>query len=593
VRLEVETAPVVSAEQVKRYLYDIHLTLFKAEFRYYSFDVKQAWEDGIRQWWEGRHSPLVDILGPIRDALSWFWDHILKPPLEALLSGVRWALEQAIKGVSWIVEGIASTLGSLWGYLQSLGSWIWEKISSGISWLWNLAKEGFEAVKGGLSWLWSELKSGLEWVYNGVASIMSSIAEHIVSGLKGLLSIFEKVGEWIWNAIKAGANWIYEHFIEPIVKSIEKVWETIVGSLARAVYRWGHQDPEGAFERAMTVWTTATGLYLAARTGAQAVEALFPTKELGLDEYVTKAAEIGGLFAFGHTMYSTVYDAAVKVPLHYEAMSKYTPMIPGAGDLVRFELREVFRPEMRKEQLSPPPSEDFYKWMRYQGYDRYWADSYWAAHWELPSVSQAYEMFQRLRPGRVPPEHVFTEKDLRDLLKRLDILPAYHDRLIRIAYRPISRVDIRRMYRLGVLTEDGVKQAFLDLGYSPEDAEAMTRFTVLYETPEEKVSGPPAELKPLIKEGFWTAEMARDWYAAYAKVADPLEQFIWEAMLAYTYDYLMDCRSLILERLRRKKLTKSEALAQLGEVMADAERAKLLVELTTSKMKVEEELEAS
>ncbi|GAH71459.1 unnamed protein product, partial [marine sediment metagenome] len=46
------------------------------------------------------------------------------------------------------------------------------------------------------------------------------------------------------------------------------------------------------------------------------------------------------------------------------------------------------------------------------------------------------------------------------------------------AYRRLSRVDIRRMYRVGVLNEAEVLGAYSELGYNERDAKRMSAFTV-------------------------------------------------------------------------------------------------------------------
>lgn len=161
-------------------------------------------------------------------------------------------------------------------------------------------------------------------------------------------------------------------------------------------------------------------------------------------------------------------------PGSVDLIKKLHRVIPSPGDLVRFELREVWRPEFRPGLLTPPPSGKFKAEMAKHGYSPDSADDFWAAHWELPSVGQGYEMHFRLP--------AFTEDRLRTLMRRLDILPEYHDELIKIAFRPFTRVDVRRMYRVGVLDRAGVKRAYLDLGYDEEKAEAMTAFTIKYET---------------------------------------------------------------------------------------------------------------
>jgi len=134
-------------------------------------------------------------------------------------------------------------------------------------------------------------------------------------------------------------------------------------------------------------------------------------------------------------------------------------------DLVRFALREVWRPELRPELLSPDAPDKYYSLMARQGFDHDSAADYWAAHWELPSVGMGFQMYHRLDS--------FTEVDLRALLTRLDILPRYHDQLIQIAYNTYTRVDARRMYAAGVLTADEVYRSYLNQGYDADKALAL------------------------------------------------------------------------------------------------------------------------
>jgi len=73
-----------------------------------------------------------------------------------------------------------------------------------------------------------------------------------------------------------------------------------------------------------------------------------------------------------------------------------------------------------------------------------------------------------------------TREELETLLRAQDVMPGYRDKLVNIAYRPYTRVDVRRMYGLGVLDEAGVKTSYMDIGFDEEKAEKMTQFTILY-----------------------------------------------------------------------------------------------------------------
>jgi len=144
--------------------------------------------------------------------------------------------------------------------------------------------------------------------------------------------------------------------------------------------------------------------------------------------------------------------------------------IPPIADIITMAVREAFTPEIaarfgQYEDLPQP----FVEWVGKKGLSREWAERYWAAHWTLPSPQQGFEMLHR---------GVITKEDLQLLLRALDIMPFWRDKLIQISYSPLTRVDVRRMYGLGVLTEQAVTTAYKQIGYSDENANKLTEFTV-------------------------------------------------------------------------------------------------------------------
>lgn len=178
---------------------------------------------------------------------------------------------------------------------------------------------------------------------------------------------------------------------------------------------------------------------------------------------------------------------------------------PGVGDLVRMEIREVWRPEFRDKLLYQGVTKQYLKNMEIMGLNQAFAEDFWRAHWELPSLQQGFEMFHRLRSDKGDVRRPFTEEDIRTLLRIQDVLPDYHDQLIAIAYQPITRIDIRRMYQVGYLTtKDQLKSRYQDIGYSPADASALTDFTVIDVQTEKQ-----AELILSIKDRYETGELTR------------------------------------------------------------------------------------
>lgn len=154
-----------------------------------------------------------------------------------------------------------------------------------------------------------------------------------------------------------------------------------------------------------------------------------------------------------------------------------TELRPGIQDIITQAVREAFTPDIVREfqldaELPPVYVEEAQK----LGLPREFAERFWFAHWVLPSLSQGFEMFHRLRDPASPTH--FSLDDLRTLVKTQDISPFFRDRLIEIAFAPFTRVDVRRMFRDGVLNEQQVQDAYKDIGYDETKSEQLTAWTV-------------------------------------------------------------------------------------------------------------------
>ena len=157
-----------------------------------------------------------------------------------------------------------------------------------------------------------------------------------------------------------------------------------------------------------------------------------------------------------------------------ETLLKLAEFVPSAQDVIRFAVREVYNPATVARFGQLEGFEDIWKLaekdvtaarMTKDAYSKYWA-----AHWELPSINQAYEMLHR---GYIKPD------DLDKLLVAADVMPFWRDKIKAVSYNTFTRVDIRRMHKLGVLDEAGVLKAHKDIGYNEEDAKRLTQFTLL------------------------------------------------------------------------------------------------------------------
>ena len=154
-----------------------------------------------------------------------------------------------------------------------------------------------------------------------------------------------------------------------------------------------------------------------------------------------------------------------------EALIRLSEAIPGPQDIIRFAVREVYDPVQRAaldldaeiEPVLKGAADD----IRTAGLPEDTFRKFWAAHWVLPSVGQSFEMRHR---------GVIDDVGLNSILKALDIAAVWRDRLQAIAFTPFTRVDIRRMHKLGVLDDSAVLRAYKDIGYDDEKAQLQVDF---------------------------------------------------------------------------------------------------------------------
>jgi len=146
--------------------------------------------------------------------------------------------------------------------------------------------------------------------------------------------------------------------------------------------------------------------------------------------------------------------------------------IPQAGDLIRMAVREAWNDQVaRRYGYDEDYPAEFGEWMGKQGYNPAWPRRWWRAHWEVPGPTMARDMLWRTD---------MTEDDYATLLKVADYPPLYRKWMIETAYQPYTRVDVRRMYQVGVIrTYAELVKAHTDIGYDLEKAQKLADFTIL------------------------------------------------------------------------------------------------------------------
>lgn len=150
----------------------------------------------------------------------------------------------------------------------------------------------------------------------------------------------------------------------------------------------------------------------------------------------------------------------------YEKVMKFYPT---PSDLVTWQAREVYEPDAitkygLDDEFDKLELEPFHK----AGMSDEQIKNYWRAHWVHASWTQVTDMLHR---GQL------TEAEVRDWFRLIEIPPFWRDKFIAISYRPVTRVDLRRLYKTGVYDRAQVKAGYIALGNAPEIAEHLTLWT--------------------------------------------------------------------------------------------------------------------
>lgn len=158
-----------------------------------------------------------------------------------------------------------------------------------------------------------------------------------------------------------------------------------------------------------------------------------------------------------------------------------TEQIPPMSEILRYMVRDVDDTNLvayfgMDDQFDVKFGSQLKEWAEGLGITEQFARYSWRAHWSIPAPGQLYTFYHRLRndpafwQGRPPIEVI------KEALVQQDILPFWHDAFIATSFKPLTRVDARRAFEIGAIDEPALEKAYLDQGYSDENAKTLVDF---------------------------------------------------------------------------------------------------------------------
>ena len=131
-------------------------------------EVVMFWRGEIQtiHGWNNIVGQIVDaVVSPIRAAIQWFWENVIRPGIEILLAGVKFVADRIL--------GVVNAVLAKFGEVQT---WI----QSGIKWVWEQAHGFFSAIA-------EVLKQIGVWIINAIKTYV------VDPFLEGLGVIFEGI----------------------------------------------------------------------------------------------------------------------------------------------------------------------------------------------------------------------------------------------------------------------------------------------------------------------------------------------------------------------------------------------------------------
>ncbi len=252
-------------------------------------------------------------------------------------------------------------------------------------------------------------------------------------------------------------------------------------------------------------------------------------------------------------------------PADIELLTEMQWRVPGVQDIIRYVVKEAYDPatvaEFGQAEEYPGMAEaDAAK----TGVRPDQLMKEWISHWELPGVSQGYEMMHR---GEITPEQ------LARLLKARDVMPFWRDKLTAISWSLPGRIETRMMALYGLIDKAGVVELLGKDGLAAEYRDIVADMNI--------VRGVKSDLQVRYTNGWINAQELQAEIAAQnllPAIADQLYKSIVKNASAARTKVQKDLTLTQIEKgVKKGKLTRPEAITLIVDIGYDLQEATFLL----------------
>jgi len=165
-------------------------------------------------------------------------------------------------------------------------------------------------------------------------------------------------------------------------------------------------------------------------------------------------------------------------------------------------------------------------------------------------------------------------------------MPFWRDKLTAISFAPFTRVDIRRMHKLGILSADQVQDAYKDIGYNEEKSALLRDFTIQLnapkpaENPDELAALTRASILGFFRDGVISAARSKELLLDVGVSEQAASLFISAEEMDIERADRKDQVSLILEQANAGLLSFEDAQDQLSTLgLETVEQERVIIKL--------------
>ena len=450
--------------------------------------LSDIWGDVRRYPWDAAHW----VKDRVDDAARWVKDRVDDAANfvgQALINTANWIRDRFWEAIYWARDRVWDAATWVKDRVWDAATWVKDRVWDAAHWV---SDETWKMV----TWAGGRIDTAASWTVNSllfpIMGGMGDIGDAFRDAFDLVGGAVMDAGDALRDGLVEALKWPWDHMAEPLLEATETKL-AIPGKLFRGEYSSLQDLLDDALDPVLVALPLIVGALVVVQTIGLAISSSWETwaAPMFLPHQQATMARVGAaLLTVGvvqEALNRGFIDEATAVD-HLSrqgysgqartALLELRNLIPSPTDLIRMAVREVFNPQLRQQlTLDAEYPDALTPWARQLGYSEEWAGNFWAAHWDLPSPSQGYEMLHR---------GLIDEGELAGLLKALDYAPVWRDKLQAISYAPITRVDLRRLYKGGVITEDDVFRGYKALGYNDERARWLTDWTKEYYSPEDR-----------------------------------------------------------------------------------------------------------